>query len=166
MALTETDVLRLFLARRENYAVSHFSHQKGRVYALVMDGDSYTAVVLLSSFQFYEKRYHIANSMPSLVICYEHNTVLPVAVLSLRAGNFAKPYELPAEISDVELQRFSKTGSQVLLGMYICGVKSAQTLINQRLPQTTRKRYLSRAKALAKRKRGKPVGFTSLSPSL
>ncbi|GER87592.1 hypothetical protein KDW_17540 [Dictyobacter vulcani] len=157
MTMTEKDVLRLFLARRENYAISSVMHLKGRVYSLVMDGEHYKGAVLLNSFQFYEKRYHVAKDVPSLVICYEHNTVLPVAVLSLRAGNFAKPYELPAEISDVEVQRFTKTGSQVLLGMYICGVKSAQTLINTHLPYTTRQRYLARAKALGKRKRGKPV---------
>ncbi|GCE04782.1 hypothetical protein [Dictyobacter aurantiacus] len=158
MKMTEKDILRLFLARRENYAVTSLAHLKGRVYTLVMNGEHYKAVMLQNSFQFYEKRYHVARDVPSLVICYEHNTVLPVAVLSLRAGNYAQPYELPAEISDVEAQRFSKTGSQVLLGMYMCGVKSAQTLINTHLPPTTRQRYLTRAKALGKRTRGKPVG--------
>ncbi|GCE26411.1 hypothetical protein KDA_18950 [Dictyobacter alpinus] len=159
MMMTEKDVLRMALARRENYAItSHITHLKGRVYALDMDGVHYNAVVLITSFQFYEKRYHVAKKVPSLVICYDHDTVLPVAVLSLRAGNFAKPYELPAEITDIEEQRRTKTGSQVLLGMYMCGVKSAQTLINQHLPRTTRKRYRARARALATHTRGKPVG--------
>jgi hypothetical protein len=91
-------------------------------------------------------------------IQHGHTTVLPVAVLSLRAGNFARPYELPESIVDVEAQRKSKTGSQVLLGMYLCGMKSAQTLVNTSLPPTTRRRYLARAQALGKRTRGKPVG--------
>jgi hypothetical protein len=156
--MTEKDVLRLFLARRENYAASLLSHHRGRIYNIQMNTEHYKAVVLVSSFQFYELRYHIALTVPTLVICYEHTTVLPIPVLSLRAGNFAQPYELPETITDVEAQRFSKTGSQVLLGQYICGVKAAQSLINNYLPPTTRKRYQARAKALARRKRGKPVG--------
>lgn len=158
MAMTENDVLRLFLARRENYDVSHISQRQGRVYSVTMEGKHYNAVVLVSSFQFYELRYHIADEVPSMVICYEHNTVLPVAVLSLRAGNFAKPYELPESITDVIAQRTSVVGSQVLLGQYICGVRAAQSYINNELPTTSRKRYLARAAQLAKRRRGKPVG--------
>jgi hypothetical protein len=157
--MTENDVLRLFLARRENYGVVAHSHQKGRVYEVVMNDESYHAVVLISSFAYYELRYHIAMNQPTLVICYEHTSVLPIPVLSLRAGNLAKAYELPETITDVAAQRFTRTGSQVLLGQYMCGVKAAQTLINKELPATTRKRYLARAKQLGKRRRGKPVGL-------
>jgi hypothetical protein len=159
--MIEKDVLQLFMARRENYDVASIVHQKGRVYRVLMNGEQYNAVILVSSFQFYEKRYHIAKNIPSLVICYEHNTVLPIATLSMRAGNFAKPYELPETIYDIEEQRSTKTGSRVLLGQYICGMKSAHTLINNHLPATTRKRYLARAKELARRKRGKPVGHVA-----
>ena len=163
LSMKESDVLRMFLARRENYVVTHISHHQGRVYTVIMDSVRYKAVVLTSSFEFYEKRYHIAMEVPTLVICYEHTTVLPVAVLSLRAGNFAQPYDLPETITDVREQRFTKIGSQVLLGQYICGVKAAQTLINMYLPATTRKRYQERAKSLAKRRRGKPVGRSSIA---
>lgn len=156
--MIEKDVLALLMARRENYAITHIAHQKGRAYTVIMAGVQYHAVVLVSSFEYYEKRYHIAKSVPSLVICYEHNTVLPIPVLSLRAGNLAEPYELPETINNIAAQRFTKTGSRVLLGQYMCGVKDAQSYINNELPTTTRKRYLTRAKELAKRKRGKPVG--------
>ena len=156
--ITETDVYHMFLARRENYAVSHIGHRQGRVYDILMDGKAYSAVILASSFDYYQLRYHIAMDVPTLVICYEHTTVLPVPVLSLRAGNYAKPYELPECIYDVEGQRCSKIGSQVLLGQYVCGVTKAQDIINNYLPPTTRKRYQERAKALMRRKVGKPVG--------
>lgn len=158
MMITEMDVYRMFLARRENYAVSHIGHRQGRVYDILMDGKPYKAVVLTTSFQYYELRYHIAMDVPTLVICYEHTTVLPVPVLSLRAGNYAKSYELPESIYDVEAQRFAKIGSQVLLGQYICGVTKAQDIVNNYLPPTTRKRYQDRARALMKRRVGKPVG--------
>jgi hypothetical protein len=157
MQLKETDVYQLVLARRDNYAITHMAHQHGRIYTVDMDGKRYRAVVLLSSYDYYEYRYHIASRPPSLVICYEHTTVLPVAVLSIRMGNFAKPYELPETIEDIYTQRRTKIGSQVILGMYISGMQRAQTLVNTELPPTTRQRYLHRAKALGKRKRGRPV---------
>jgi hypothetical protein len=163
--MKEIDVLRMLLARRENYAISQVAHVKGRMYRLVMNGEYYNAVVLLSSFQFYELRYHIAETVPSLVICQDHNTVLSIPVLSMRAGNLAKAYELPEDIVNIAEQRATKTGSQVLLGQYISGVKSAQSYVNA-LPVTTRKRYLARAKLLGKRKKGKPVGKKEASDNL
>jgi hypothetical protein len=152
------DVLRLLLSRRENYGVSQITRLQGRVYAVVMNEEHYNAVVLASSFQFYTLRYHIAQSRPTLVICYVHDTCLPVPTLSLRAGNLAQIHELPETISDIEAQRNRPFGSQVLLGMYLCGLRSGQRIVSE-LPPTTRKRYLQRVKMLGKRKRGKPVGI-------
>src|SRR5579859_3917705 len=163
-AMNELDVLRMLLARRENYAITSVTALQGRLYHVVMRGEPYMAVILCSSFDFLRKRYHIAKDVPTLVICFEHTTVLPVKVLSMRAGNLAEPYELPQEITDLKRQRRGKLGSQVLLGMYISGMKMAQTIIND-LPDTTRKRYLKKVEALGKRKRGRPVGLPPLVPS-
>src|SRR5579859_2182037 len=155
--LNELDVLRMLLARRENYAITSVTALQGRLYHVVMRGEPYMAVLLCSSFDFLRKRYHIAKDVPTLVICFEHTTVLPVKVLSLRAGNLAQPYELPEHIHDLESQRKGKIGSQVLLGMYLAGMRSAQQMVND-FPPTTRARYLEKARALGKRARGKPVG--------
>jgi hypothetical protein len=157
--IQESDVLRLLLGRRDNYEISALSRKKGRLYTLVMNGKHYTAVVLVSSFEYYQKRYHITKSPPDLVVCFHHTTVLPCACLSLAKGNFAQPYDLPEQIKDVERQRFGKTGSQVLLGMYISGMRTAQEILfADNFPATTRKRYLQKAKALGRRSRGRPVG--------
>jgi hypothetical protein len=121
-----------------------------------MESKTYNAVALLSSFQYYELQYHIARKRPDLVICYQHNSVLPIPVLSTKHGNYAQPYELPEEIEDLEAQRFTKTGCRVLLGMYISGMRRAQDIIKDLKP-TTRKRYLQKAKDLGKRRRGRPV---------
>lgn len=163
-AMKETDVLRMLLARRENYGVSSIAPVLGRVYSIVMNGEHYNAVVLVNSFDFYEKRYHISQNVPTLVVCHIHDTVLPVPCLSLRVGNFANTYELPESIYDIEAQRRGKIGSQVLLGMYICGLRSAQTLVNS-LPPTTRTRYLEKVNRLGKRRRGKPVNKIQQSQS-
>lgn len=157
--MRELDVMSMFLARMDNYGVTSISHVKGRLYSIVMNGTRYDAVVLVTSFDYYELRYHIASTAhrPTLIVCYAHDTVVPWAVLSLRAGNYAQPYELPEDIEHVEDQRHTPKGSRVLLGMYISGVRFAQDLIKE-LPESTRNRYLRKAEALGKRRPGRPVG--------
>lgn len=156
--MKESDVLRMFLARADNYAVTNIRHTRGRAYSVEMGGKTHNAVVLLNSFQYYELQYHIAKVKPTLVICYRHDSVLPVEVLSMRAGNFAESYDLPEEIEDLEGQRHSKTGARVLLGMYISGMRRAQDIIHDKdFPKSTRNRYLQRARELGRRSRGRPV---------
>lgn len=157
MLMYEIDVLNAFLARMDNYGVTSAIHQHGQYYHLVMNGEQHNAVLLTHSFHYYEKRYHLADERPTLIICHTHDTVLPVPVLSVRAGNFARAYELPESVYDMEQQRYTKVGSQVLLGAYISGLKSAQVIVNN-LPPSTRGRYFLRAKELCRRKRGRPVG--------
>lgn len=154
--MREIDVVRLLLARRDNYEISSVTRLKGRLYHVMMGMEHYTAVVLLSSFDYYQRRYHLAEVPPTLCICLLHDTVLSIPCLSLMKGNLARAYELPEQIVDVEQQRASKTGSQVLLGMYLTGMRVAQEMVAG-LPLTTRKRYLRRAQALGKRMRGRPV---------
>ncbi len=158
--MKEVDVIGLLLARRDNYEVGSIKPFHGNMYSITMQSKDYTAVVLLASFDYYKKRYHLAKVLPSLVICFEHNTVLPIPVLSLRAGNLAKPYELPLSIDlpDLEVKRRSKLAHKVLLGMSLSGLRKAQDILRE-LPETTRRRYTSELKALGKRERGRPVGL-------
>ena len=154
--MKESDVLRMFLARADNYSVTSIKYTRGRAYSVEIKGKTYNAVVLPSSFCYYSLQYHIARHKPDLVICYQHDSVLPIPVLSTKHGNYAEAYELPEEITDIEEQRFSRTGSRVLLGMYISGVRRAQDIIKDLKP-TTKARYLQKAKELGQRKRGRPV---------
>jgi len=155
--MTELEVFHLLLARRDNYDISEIAHVSGKVYSLIMAGKTYTAIIVTNSFDFYQLRYHIAKQVPTMVICFTHDTVVPITCLSLKAGRIAMPYELPAQITNVIAQRHrSKIGSQVLLGMYLCGMREAQKLVNSFKP-TTRKRYLQRARELSKRRPGHPV---------
>src|SRR5260370_11206567 len=124
------DVFRLLLARRDNYGVTEIEPMGGRLYLLKIHGKRYCAVILPNSFDFYEKRYHLAKYVPDLVVCFSHDTALAVPCLSLRAGCIAEPYDLPAQIDNVEQQRHrSKFASQVLLGIYLCGMQYAQKLV-------------------------------------
>jgi hypothetical protein len=157
--MNEVDVFRLLLARRDNYDISEMKPIGGRAYSLVMGGRRYNAVILPNSFDYYELRYHIAKHLPDLVICFQHNSVLPIPVLSLKASNLAKPCELPTGIMNLEKQRHhSKIGSQCLLGAYLCGLKSAQDIIHHKdFSPRTRRRYLQKARELGRRKPGRPV---------
>lgn len=155
--MKEADILRMLEARADNYAVKDISHIRGRAYSIKIAGQHYNAVVLHTSFQYYELRYHLAKVKPNFVICYQHNTVVPIPVLSLKAGRLAKEYERPEEITDVAEQRFTKTGCRVLLGMYISGERYAQDLIKDLKFATTKARYLQKAKDLSQRRRGRPV---------
>lgn len=155
--MKELDVLHALIARSDNYSLNSANHVRGRLYRVNLNGEYYTAVVLVRSFDYYELRYHIMPQKPDLVVCYEHDTVVPVPVLSTRAGNLAKAYELPESITNIEEQRTTRTGTRVLLGMYISGVRKAQTLVNS-LPDSTRKRYMQRVEELGRRRPGRPVG--------
>jgi hypothetical protein len=161
--MNELDVFRLLLARRDNYDVSEIKPIGGRAYTLVMRGQRYTAVVLSSSFQYYELRYHIGKRLPDLVICFSHDSVIPVMCLSLKSSRIAEPCELPTGITNLEKQRHrSKIGSQCLLGAYMCGLKSAQDIIHHKdFPPRTRRRYIERARELGKRRQGRPVSIAS-----
>jgi hypothetical protein len=156
--MNEAEVFRMLLARRDNYSINEIAHFSGRAYSVTMEGQRYNAVVLSHSFEFYERRYHLAKKIPDLVICFQHDTVVAVKCLSLKSGRIAEPFELPDPIKNVEAQRHrSKIGSQVLLGMYLCGMRTAQALVSGFKP-TTRKRYIERAQELSRRKPGRPVG--------
>jgi hypothetical protein len=161
--MNELDVFRLLLARRDNYGISEIAHIGGRAYSLVMHGRMHTAIIVTNSFDFYQLRYHIAKHLPDLVICFAHDTVLPIPVLSMKASNLAKPRELPAGITNMEKQRHrSKIGSQCLLGAYLCGLKSAQDIIHHKdFPARTRRRYIERARELGRRRPGRPVSIAS-----
>lgn len=155
--MNEIEVFRLLLARRDNYSISEIVPISGRAYSVTMDGQHYNAVVLSNSFEFYERRYHLAKKIPNLVICFQHDTVLAVTCLYLKSGRIAEPFAIPDQITNVEAQRHrSKVGSQVLLGMYLCGMRAAQALVSGFKPRT-RSRYIERAQELSKRRPGRPV---------
>lgn len=154
--MKEIHVLRMFLARMDNYGVTHIAHVRGRIYEVVMNGQQHKAVLLVNSYSYYDDRYHIAKNKPTMVICYEHDTVLPIPALSMRYGNYAKSYERPEGIKDIVAQRHTRLGSKVFIGMYITGFRIAQDMMKD-FPPSTRTRYKQRIEALNKRKQGSQV---------
>lgn len=154
--MKEIHVLRMLLARMDTYDITHIEHIRGRIYTVTMAGQQYRAVMLVNSYSYYEDRYHLPKNKPDLVICYEHDTVLPIPALSMRFGNLAKPFEKPEGIDDIVTQRHTKVGSKVFVGMYITGFKIAQKMMKD-FPPSTRTRYKQRIEALNRRKQGSQV---------
>lgn len=156
MPMTERDVLRMLLASADAHSVEHIASVRGHAYTLTMEGKPYSAVLLVNSFDFYTKGLHLSAKKPTLVICYTHDTVLPVACLSLRAGNYATPYAKPEGIGDVAELRGTQRGSKLLLGMCLIGMREGQDIVNA-LPLSTRNRYYAKIHSLARRKAGRPM---------
>lgn len=159
MKITELDVLRLLLARRANYGITDIQFIGGRAYSIVMGGETHMAILVSNAFDYYAMRYHLCEEIPTLVVCYEHDAVVPIECLTLKSGHIGKPHDLPAQIKNVEAQRHrSKPGSQILLTMYLCGMKEAMKIVDK-LPPRSRRRYLQRARELGLRQPGRPVSI-------
>jgi hypothetical protein len=158
----------MLTARAENYGIKDIKHIRGRIYSLTMDktevidgkeiiaDGQYRAVLLINSFDYYLDRYHMSKNRPSLIICFDHNTCVPIPVLSVHYGHLAASYELPEVIHDIETQRHTKVGSKVFVGMYLSGLRQAQAMM-QEFPPSTKTRYKQRITTLNKRKVGTPV---------
>jgi hypothetical protein len=174
--MRETDVIKLLRARAESYDVSTIAHIKGQRYRVVWKGQEYDAVCLLRSFDFYEKRYHLCLDKPDLIICFKHDTWLPIPCMALALGNIAiAPEDYPEGITDSNLETLrhnkSSVAGQVLIGLYLNGTQRGQNMMkalrksnNKKRPNavsSTYRRYLARIEQLGKRKRGKPVGIMS-----
>jgi len=117
-------------------------------------GQSYRALVLARSRDFWLQRIHLHRTRPTLVICYQHDTCLPCAALALDEGYLYEGGELPHWYAPPK--RFTARGHMVLLGQLLSGV-DAGFLQLETLPRSTRYRYLSRMKQLMHNRAGRPL---------
>jgi len=117
-------------------------------------GQSYRALVLPRSSDFWLQRIHLHRTRPTMVICFQHDTCLPCAALALDEGYLYEACELPHWYAPEK--RFTKRGHMVLLGQLLAGVESGfQQLAT--LPQSTRYRYLARMKRFMQNRAGRPL---------
>jgi hypothetical protein len=115
----------------------------------------HTAVILSTSFEYWQHRYHLAKHPPELVICYTHDTCCNVPVLSLHDGYLYAPCQFPSWFSTYA-DRVTRRGKQVFLGALLSGMSSAFAELD-RLPRATQYRYHNDLKLLRRKKRGRPV---------
>jgi hypothetical protein len=117
---------------------------------LRFDGREAYTLLLLRSSDFWYKRVHLAQLRPSLLVVWEHDSFLPVDVLSIKTGGLWSRYTAP------RIEKRSRYTASILLGRLMCGDKEGYQLLND-LPLPTRYRYLARVKELTKRPRGRPL---------
>lgn len=122
-----------------------------------LDGkqQQFRAVILARSNDYWTKRYHLASSRPTMVICYEHDTCINIPVLSLHDGLLFASCRFPDWFTSYE-QRATERGARIYLGALLSGVGSAHELLDH-LPRSTKYRYEARMAQHQKRVRGRPV---------
>ncbi|HVB20576.1 MAG TPA: hypothetical protein VNG51_01340 [Ktedonobacteraceae bacterium] len=123
-------------------------------FVLVLRGQSYHALVLVRSSDYWFKRVHKTvektGQTPDLLICWEHDSCCPIDVLALRTGDWH-----PALNSRAVAARNRYT-ARVIVGQLLCGLQAAYDALES-YPEGTRYRYLAKVAELSKRERGRPL---------
>ncbi len=125
-------------------------------FAVILRGEPYIAHVVVSSFDYYERRVHLRHDERpiTLLICGQHTTCVPVhieAVFSLPQSY--DPYQLPAAYTPEK--RGTMLGKRVVLGQLICQTIEPEEAFAPCAP-STRFAYLAKMKQLRKPAPGRP----------
>ena len=157
------DIYRAFLTQ-----ASHFADVRdvnGLPHALVelrYQGRPVLAVCLVHSSDYWYHRLHLSGQPVGLLIVGRHDTIVPVAVLSLEDGREYAPEDMPARYalnggSLADLRRSHAT-APLILGALLCGIAQAHALLPT-LPDSTRRAYEKKMQAYQRRRRGRPLAF-------
>src|SRR5713226_7863084 len=117
-----------------------------------VEGKPYRALILSHSSEYWKQRLHLRR--PELVICYSHDTCLPCAGLALDEGYLYAPGELPHWYAPEK--RFTARGHMVLLGQLLAGNEAGFQQL-EKLPRSTRYRYLARMRRCMQNRAGRPL---------
>jgi hypothetical protein len=145
--------------------VEHFPHIKqvafsgrGMAFSALLHGKPVRGIVLARSSEYWACRLHLQRTTPDLIVCYQHDSVVPVHVLALEDGRAYSPEDLPgkyATLDAVKAER-SRHAAKVFLGALLCGKKAAHDLLLA-MPESTRRRYELRMHTYQRRTRGRPI---------
>ena len=123
-------------------------------FTLVLRGHAYHALFLVRSSDYWEKRVHItieqSGQPPDLLICWEHDSCCPIAVLALRTGEWTPALQSRA------VDRRNRYTSRIIIGRLLCGLQAAFDEL-ETYPIAVKYRYLAKVTALSKRERGRPL---------
>ncbi|HEV2582821.1 MAG TPA: hypothetical protein VGT44_18325, partial [Ktedonobacteraceae bacterium] len=102
----------------------------------------------------------LARSAVEVLVCYRHDSVLPIPVVELESGNTDRPHEFPHVFTSYEeaYHSRSKTGRLTIVGGLLCGVQRAYDLL-ETLPESTRRKYETSAHQYQKRRRGRQLAL-------
>lgn len=116
--------------------------------------ETHRAVVLARSSDYWQQRIHLHRVRPSLVICFTHDTCLPCRVLALDEGYLFEIGQLPKWYTPEK--RATERGCRVLLGQLLSGSEAGFQHL-EKLPRSTRYRYLALMRRYMQNRAGRPL---------
>ncbi len=131
---------------------------RGTGFVATYAGQTARGLVLARSSDFWQYRLHLARSPLDLVVCYRHDTVLPITVVEIETGKHYTPHEYPNQFTSYEdaYQARTQAGRLTIVGGLLCGVQRAYDLVAA-LPESTRRKYENSAHDFQKRRRGRQL---------
>ena len=131
---------------------------RGSSFVATYAGQLARGMALVRSSDFWQYRLHLARVPLDLVVCYRHDTVLPVTVVEIETGKHYTPHEYPHQFTSYEdaYKARSRAGRLTIVGGLICGVQRAYDLVAA-LPESTRRKYENSAHDFQKRRRGRQL---------
>ena len=137
---------------------------RGTGFVATYAGQTARGLVLARSSDFWQYRLHLARSPIEMVVCYRHDTILPVTVVEIETGNHYQPHEYPHQFTSYEdaYQARTRAGRLTIVGGLLCGVQRAYDLVAD-LPESTRRKYENSAHDFQKRRRGRQLASTQTS---
>jgi hypothetical protein len=146
--------------------LSHFPHVRqialsghGLAFSALLNGNTVRGVALVRSSDYWEYRLHLRRQSPiGLVVCYRHDSVVPVHVLALEDGRDYEPEDLPGKYSslDAVIAERSRYAAKVFLGALMCGKKAAHDQLLA-MHESTRRKYEAKMHHYQRRERGRPL---------
>jgi hypothetical protein len=130
----------------------------GHRHQVQLDGRELLAVTLVRSSDYWRQRLHLsAGQAFQLVVCLRHDSILPLAVLSLLEGRSYDRYVAPLWFEQSHHRRVAGTG-MIVLGGLLCGLHEWHEALEQ-FPPSTRRRYRAELRRLMKRRPGRPLAL-------
>jgi hypothetical protein len=117
-------------------------------------GKELTALVLFSSWDYYEYRINRGKKRVDLLIVQHHNAVVPLPLICLESGKEYRPGVEP-EATRPNAKRPNTDEVRVLVSKLILGVDGIDEQL-QKMPPRTRQRYLQRCSTYKQPRIGRP----------
>jgi hypothetical protein len=115
----------------------------------------YTAMVLPTSFDYYEFHLNRGKRRVDLLIVRRHNAVVPIAVLSLSQVQLFEPLAVP-DLGREESKRRNHEEANLLLSELLLNFESAWEEVNEQMSDRQRQRYQRRVKEYSRGRIGRP----------
>jgi len=117
-------------------------------------GEELTAMVLCSTWDFYEYRLNRGRQRLDLLIVQHHNAVVPLPVISLDTSREYTPGAVP-DIGRANAKRPNHEEAMLLVSKLLLGVDGVEREL-ECMPVRTRQRYLQRCKQYLQPRVGRP----------